>query len=102
MYRENRHQLSDVTFMEWHLGHFHKKKTVNIRAKSENKLDKNILLDENLGTTIRYLSSLSGTDSWHHKKGYVGINKAAEGFIWNYHNGLVSQFNVNIIEKTIE
>ncbi len=88
---ENRKQWAESTFHEWHLGHFHKKKTVKYQV-----------LDENLGVTVRYLSSLTGKDAWHHKKGYVGTNKAAEAFLWNYSDGFVGQFNVNIIDEDME
>lgn len=88
---ENRRQWAETTFHEWHLGHFHKKKTVRYQV-----------LDENLGVTVRYLSSLTGKDAWHHKKGYVGSNKAAEAFLWNYETGFVGQFNANIVDEDCE
>jgi hypothetical protein len=88
---ENRKDWANSTFHEWHLGHFHKKKTVRYQV-----------LDENLGVTVRYLSSLTGKDAWHHKKGYVGSNKAAEAFLWNHENGFIGQFNVNIVDEDCE
>lgn len=88
MANENRKGWSSTSFHEWHLGHFHKKKTIKYQV-----------LNEELGVTVRYLSSLSGTDSWHHRKGYVGTNKSAEAFLWNDTTGFVGQFNVNITEK---
>jgi hypothetical protein len=86
MTRECRKLLAETDYWEWHLGHFHKKKAV-----------KYPMLDENLGITIRYMSSLSGTDGWHFKKGYVGTAKAAEAYLWNYDSGYIGQFNINII-----
>lgn len=85
MAHEAKEMWSETSFHEWHLGHFHKKKAV-----------KYTILDENVGITVRYLSSLSGKDSWHHKKGYIGSNKAAEAFLWNAETGLIGQFNVNL------
>ncbi len=40
---------------------------------------------DNVGVTVEFLRSPSGTDSWHHHKGYTGSNqsKAVEGFIHN-------------------
>lgn len=84
---ENRKMWASTSFHEWHLGHFHKKKTIRYQV-----------LDENLGVTVRYLSSLTGKDSWHHKKGYVGSNKSAEAFLWNANTGFIGQFNVNIVD----
>jgi hypothetical protein len=42
------------------------------------------------------MSSLSGTDSWHHKKGYIGARKSAEAFLWDRENGLQNQTYFNI------
>ncbi len=92
MATEQREDWAKALFCEWQLGHFHKKKTI-----------KYPVLDENLGMTIRYLSSLSGTDAWHNKKGFVKNTKAAEAFLWSHDNGLIGQFNVNIVDpKTNE
>jgi len=75
---------SETKFHEWHVGHVHRKK--NIRFD----INKSRELNEDLGVTVRYLSSLSGTDEWHHKKGFIGNNKAADAFIWNYDSGLIA------------
>lgn len=82
---------SDVEFREWHLGHIHRKRSVNYTI-----LEKNKVMSEDLGITVRYLSSLTGTEEWHHRKGFVSQIKAAEGFIWNDKNGLIANLNVNI------
>jgi hypothetical protein len=42
------------------------------------------------------MSSLSGTDSWHHKKGYIGARKSAEAYLWDAETGLVNQTYYNI------
>jgi len=88
---ESKPYWSTTKFHEWHLGHIHRKRTVQY------DINKSRLLNEDLGVTIRYLSSLTGTEEWHHKKGYVGSTKAADGFIWNYEHGLVAHLNTNII-----
>lgn len=82
---------SQTKFHEWHVGHIHRKRNVKY------ELNKVTELNENLGVTIRYLSSLTGTEEWHHKKGFIGNNKAADAFIWNYEYGLVAHINTNII-----
>jgi len=83
---------SETKFHEWHLGHIHRKRNVNYIV-----LDKSRSLNEDLGVTIRYLSSLTGTEEWHHKKGFVGSTKAADGFVWNHEFGLVAHLNTNLI-----
>ncbi len=89
---------SETKFHEWHLGHFHRKIAKKyIVARN----DKTIL--EDLGVTIRYLSSLTGTEEWHNKKGFIGNIKAGEAYIWNKDAGLIAQLNANInIDKDNE
>ena len=76
---------SETTYHEWHLGHQHRKKET-----------KYVATNEDLGVTIRHLSSLTGTEEWHHKKGYVGQIKAADAFVWNAHLGLIAHLNSNL------
>ena len=88
---ESKPHWTGTKFHEWHLGHIHRKRTVQY------DINKSRLLNEDLGVTVRYLSSLTGTEEWHHKKGYVGSVKAADGFVWNYDFGLVAHLNTNLI-----
>lgn len=44
-----------------------------------------------IGVTVEYLRSPSGTDSWHHRNGYVGAKKAIEGYIHNYEDGQIAR-----------
>jgi hypothetical protein len=78
-------------YREFHCGHWHRK--VSYKDTIVTKVP---LSDEQLGITIRHMSSLAGTDAWHMAKGYVGPIKAAEAFLWNDQYGLVGQFNSNI------
>jgi hypothetical protein len=55
------------------------------------------MINDDLGVTVRYLSSLTGTEEWHHKKGFVGAIKAADAFIWNDAFGLIAHLNTNLI-----
>lgn len=91
---ESKQHWSETLFHEWHVGHIHRKRTHKFTI-----LDKNKLLTEDLGVTLRYLSSLTGTEEWHHKKGFVGQIKAANGFIWNSETGLVAELTSNYIIK---
>jgi hypothetical protein len=53
-------------YREWIVGHFHKE-----------------MLLEDMGVTVRVLGSITGTDAWHYKKGFIGALKAAQGLIFN-------------------
>jgi hypothetical protein len=88
---ESKPMWSNTKFHEWHLAHIHRKRKVDYTI-----VDKSRMVNEDLGVTVRYLSSLTGTEEWHHKKGYVGCNKAGDGFIWNDKTGFVAHINSNI------
>ena len=89
---ESKPMWSDTLFHEWHLGHIHRKRDVKFTIQ-----DKSRMVNEDLGVTVRYLSSLTGTEEWHHKMGFVGATKAGEAFIWNDILGLVAHLNANLI-----
>jgi len=65
----------------WHLGHFHKKKQMHYNAG-----------DSWSGVTVQVIPSLSGTDAWHYRKGYVRQRRAAEAYLWSKEEGFVGQF----------
>lgn len=89
---ESKPLWSETLFHEWHLGHIHRKRDMKYIA-----LDKSRMTNEDLGVTVRYLSSLTGTEEWHHKKGFVGATKAGEAFIWNDKTGMIAHLNSNLI-----
>jgi hypothetical protein len=82
---------SETVFHEWHVGHIHRKRDMKYTV-----LDKAQMTNEDLGVTVRYLSSLTGTEEWHHKKGFIGAIKAGEGFIWNDEAGMIAHLNANL------
>ena len=88
MATEEKEMWGRTTFHEWHLGHFHKKRNVKFTI-----MDKAQMVNEDLGVTLRYLSSLTGTEEWHYKKGYIGTQKAGEAFLWNDKCGLIGNLN---------
>jgi hypothetical protein len=90
---ESKPMWSKTLFHEWHVGHIHRKRDM----KYSITLDKDKMTNEDLGVTVRYLSSLTGTEEWHHKKGFIGTLKAGEGFIWNDEAGMIAHLNANLI-----
>lgn len=66
-------------YREYHLGHLHSEQVT-----------------EDGGIIIRNLSSVTGTDAWHHNSGYVGAIRKCTCFLWDKENGLDSTFNVVI------
>ena len=85
MAQEKPELWSKTKYREWHLGHLHHKKQMQWQTIGENK-----------GCTVRYMSSISGTDAWHNQKGYKGALKSSESFIWSKKTGLICQNLVTI------
>lgn len=44
-----------------------------------------------IGVTVEALRSPSGTDSWHHRKGYQHAPKAVEGFVHSKNHGQIAR-----------
>jgi hypothetical protein len=44
-------------------------------------------VDTHEGTVVRVVRSLSGTDSWHHRKGFVTTGAAAEVYWYSRTRG---------------
>ena len=71
---------------EIHVGHFHKKRETSFLST-----------DEHNGVRVRVLPSLSGTDAWHFRKGYVSNRRAAEAHVWSAAEGHVGYFSSNVV-----
>lgn len=63
---------------EWHIGHRHKKNLVEYEVNGTN-----------IG--VRTLPSISGTDSWHNRKGYKNQSRAATAFLYSKTRGFSAQ-----------
>lgn len=68
-------------YRTWRLGHFHRKKQTNYVSHIENG-----------GVLLTILPSLSGSDNWHKKKGYIGNSRSAECHLWHKENGPTGTF----------
>ena len=87
MAKEKPQEWAKAEYTEWHTGHLHKNKSLNW-----------VDIDERFGTIVRILPSLSGTDSWHHEKGYIGNIRSAQAYAWSKEYGYKGQFQVNLKE----
>lgn len=79
MASEERDAWAKAKYCEWHVGHFHKQKQIQYNAG-----------DTFNSVVVRVLPSLSGTDAWHYRKGYVKTPRAAESYLWTKDRGLDS------------
>lgn len=80
-------RMGKTKHFEFHRGHFHKKKQLNY------------ISTETLGPVkIIVLPSLSGTDYWHFRKGFVGSKRAAECYLYDYDYGNIGYFSCGIEE----
>jgi hypothetical protein len=75
---------ADSDHHEWHLGHYHKAKETRFVAG-----------DSFGGVRVRILPSLSGTDAWHYKRGYVGETKALEAYLWGKKSAYAGHRSIN-------
>jgi len=73
---------SETTHREWHLGDKHHRKDVAWK-----------LTDSDCGVHCRILPSLCATDSWHHKKGFVGQPRVADLYIYSKDRGFVGMLS---------
>ena len=69
---EAKEAWSRTAYREFHLGHLHSEQ----------------LTTEENGIIIRHISSVAGTDTWHHDLGYVGAIKRTQSFIYDKEEGL--------------
>lgn len=75
---------SRTTCREWRLGDKHHKKQWVTKPA-----------DEKHGVRMTVCPSLSGTDSWHHRKGYVGARRCVEVSLWHRDDGYTGHLSVN-------
>lgn len=75
--KDNKENIADVEFFEWHLGHLHKE-----------------VLNEYNGVKVRHLPSLCPADAWHKFHGYDHL-KCAQAHIWNKNTGYEGYVQVN-------
>lgn len=78
---ERRADWAVATCMEWHTGHFHKKKETHFLA------------GDTIGNVVvRTIPSIAGMDAWHFRKGYVEGRRVAEAFLFDFAHGLAAQY----------
>lgn len=78
---EQKENWGKTTHRTWLLGHLHTGK--GYMAKTS---------EDNSGVEMIWLRSLSSTDKWHHKQGYIGCPKSAQAFIFNKTKGMTCTF----------
>lgn len=77
MAKEEKKLWAEATYHQWHVGHFHKKKEMKFIAG-----------DTFNGVSVVILPSLTATDSYHYRNGWVSPTRAAEAFLWSRDRGL--------------
>ena len=80
MAQECRELWAKTQFREWHLGHFHSKKTKVFVAHQDLQ-----------AVQVRLLPSLCPADAWHASMGYFS-KPAAEAYFWDADKGCVAKF----------
>ncbi len=80
MAQERSVEWSETKYRYWYLHHLHHK----VKHKWLDAKDY-------IGVTVEYMRSPSGTDSWHNRKGFTGVQKAVEGFIHERNSGQIAR-----------
>jgi len=81
MATERPREWADSVCREWHLGHLHTSRRFTTKD-----------VNENAGVVMRWMSALSGTDSWHYDSGLVGNRRAAEVYLYSGRRGYTGHF----------
>lgn len=77
MATERPQDWGETHYREWRVGHRHRPKQTQT-----------VPVDSFRGVRVREITSLSGTDAWHARQGYIGEPKGAEAFIWRFTGGV--------------
>ncbi len=70
---------------EVHCGHKHKE-----------------MLNEYMGTKVRFIPSICANDAWHKTQGYVGTLRCGQAFIWSKNRGLEGYLQTNVMSYGVE
>jgi len=70
---------------EVHCGHKHKE-----------------MLNEYMGTKVRFIPSICANDAWHKTQGYVGTLRCGQAFIWSKNRGLEGYLQTNVMNYGLE
>ena len=70
---------------EVHCGHRHKE-----------------MLNEYMGTKVRFIPSICSNDAWHKTQGYVGTLRCGQAYIWNKNRGLEGFLQTNVMNYGVE
>lgn len=87
MATERQDDWAHTRFHEWMVGHWHHKRET--RYTAGNTMN---------GVSVRILPSLSGTDAWHAKRGYLSPHKRSESFLYDIDEGLLASFIATVSE----
>ena len=60
------------------------------------------MLNEYMGTKVRFIPSICGNDLWHKTQGYIGTLRCGQAYIWNKNRGLEGYLQTNIMNYGVE
>jgi hypothetical protein len=88
MAAERPQMWADTKYRAWRCGHLHKKAQYSFTAG-----------DTFNGVKVDVLPSLSGTDAWHYRKGFVKGHRTAEVYLWSRDAGYTGHFSTESIDS---
>jgi hypothetical protein len=80
--------FAQTKFRSFHIGHWHSNKI--------NRVVDLTIKEERFGVDVEVCPSMSPTDEWHHKNGYVGNLRRSKCFVRDIDLGLVGEIYYNV------
>jgi len=85
MAEEQKEAWSKTKYRQWFLGDKHHHQDYMFRKGKDF-----------IGARVTYLRSITPTDFWHHKSGYIGVPKSAELYLFHFEEGQRANFTINV------
>lgn len=85
MAAERPEDFGQVKTREFHIGHFHRRKKMQYNGE-----------DSFCSVTVRVVPSISSTDAWHFRQGYVAGNKMADAYLYSRGGGFIGYFTSTV------
>ena len=85
MAEEQKYAWADSTYRQWFLGDKHHSQEYIMRRGKDF-----------IGCKVSYLRSITSTDCWHSKSGYIGVPKTTNLFLFDFEKGEKANFSFNV------
>jgi len=85
MAEEQKYAWADTKFRQWFLGDKHHAQEFMLRRGKDF-----------IGCKVNYMRSITSTDNWHNKSGYIGVPKTTNLLLFDIEKGEKANFSFNV------